>query len=128
MTEVTKEKRRYYRVNINKKAKCKFLEVGGTRFNLLSTVDVEVRLNNLSPGGACIDLEGSLGACAVQENTVIELEIPAPGQPITLKGKVIWCVKTATGVKAGLGFDEITEGEREKLLQYLKDELRYTRV
>ncbi|GAB4270384.1 PilZ domain-containing protein [Thermincola ferriacetica] len=123
--EYTQDNRRFYRVKINKKVICRFLGEEGNRFKLLSMVGMEVVLLNLSPAGACITCDGSISACAVRRNNLIEIDIPITDRVIKLTGRVIWFEKTETGVKAGISFERIPAEDNDMLLRYLREELRF---
>lgn len=122
------EKRKFLRIDLQKKARCKFLGVEGNKFSLLSMVNVIAHIVNLSAGGACLNFADSVSACAAKEDGLVELELPLRQSAINLSGKIMWCEKTDTGVKAGVSFDDITEDERQKLVNYLNEELRFARL
>ncbi|MCL4439595.1 MAG: PilZ domain-containing protein [Firmicutes bacterium] len=128
MRNVSLEKRKFLRLEINKKATCKFLGGDGTRFNLLAMLEVDTQIVNLSVSGACVAYECSISAGAVQKNGIVLLEIPFEEEPFSVNGRVAWCEKTETGIKAGLQFEVVDEEDRQKLLRFLNGELRFAKA
>ena len=127
MNDTTIEKRRFLRLDVHRKAKCRFLGGDNTQFQLFSLVDVIIDVNNLSINGACITCAGSPVAAAIRPNSRVELQIPVPDEAIAISGRVVWCESTETGMKAGIYFDQINEEISCKLLRYLTGELRFMR-
>ncbi len=128
MTREQGDKRKFLRLTITRKAKCRFLGDEGSRFNLLSRVEVDVELINLSIAGACINCTGSVGANAVRENRLVELVVRVPNKPVALPGRVVWCRRDGTEVRAGVAFEGIAEEDGRMLLEYLSRELRFSKV
>ncbi len=120
-----REKRRYLRLEVRTDGKCRFIGSGGKYFSLFSMVGIDTKVLNLSPGGACIACEGSVGACAIQRNSLVEIELVLPDGELILPGRVVWFNKTENGVKAGITFAPLNDEIILTLRKYLQQELRF---
>ncbi len=116
-------------MGIRKKVKCRILSANFSQLRLLSMFKEEVYLLNLGPGGACIAFRISQCTAAVQLGSLIEITLPLDdGELLVLTGRVVWLKRAAKEIQAGLSFDIILENDRLKLLNYLREEIKYTRL
>lgn len=117
--DVSKEQRReHVRATVSLKGKLAF-RLAGHHF-----ADDEAEIVDLS-GGGCQIVTGK----ALIPNVTMRLEIPLPGQPIVVHGRIVRAspfprVKRPPRYFSGLQFTEIAEADRETLIRFIFQTMR----
>ena len=123
------DRRSHCRISIRKKAKCRILSARNSKLKLLSRLKADVQVINLGPGGACVSFGTQENTAAVEKDSVLELSIYTGDDGfLIMTGKVVWCHRTSKDVTTGVSFDMMADYDRDRLLTYLRQELKFTKI
>ncbi len=111
---MTRERRRFYRIP----------QAFHTRYRLIGELArgwSAANTLNLSAGGMRFRCEESMEVGVLLE---LQITLPSEGEPLVVRGRIIWCHMPASGVtEAGVEFLELSPDQQaqiDNLVQFLK--------
>lgn len=75
-------------------------------------------IKDISEKGARLFLNNTLKTLEIGESLGIEINIPYDLQPIIVNGNIVWLKED----NAGINFDNVVQGDLNRVIQYIKDE------